>query len=213
MPRKSKEEKVMVLIEEHLGKVEKSLQYMVSELEDYTQGKVDSAESLTSMTHKAESEADDIRRNISDLLHSGAFLPLFREDVMVLVSTVDRIASHAQACSRFIAVQHPEIPDDLKENFLVMARRSAASLPPLREGATKMSEDFSTTIEKVTEVSKIESEVDKLYGDISRRIFSTDLDLAHKIHLKQFADLIENISDTAQDAAEVMEALIVKKQV
>jgi len=213
MFRRRKENKVMVLIEEHLRKVEESLQSMLSEMEDYMQDKVDSVESFTSMTHKAESEADDIRRNIVDLLHRGAFLPLFREDVMVLVGMADEIASHAQACGRFIAIQRPEIPATLREDFLRMARKSVASLPPLREGVMKMSEDFSITIAKVTEVSGIESEVDKLYGELSHHIFSTDLDLAHKMHLKQFVDLIENIPDTARDAAEILEALVVKKQV
>jgi predicted phosphate transport protein (TIGR00153 family) len=213
MLRRRKESMVMVLIEDHLKKVEESLQCMLSELEDYLQGKGDSAESLTSMTHKAESEADDIRRDIVELLHRGAFLPLFREDVMVLVGTVDEIASHAQACCRFIAIQRPEIPDDLKDDFLKMARRSAASLPPLRESVTKMSEDFSIALENAASVHDIESEVDKLVAELSRRIFSADMNLAHKMHLKHFVDLIEDISDTAEDAAEILETLVVKKQV
>jgi len=213
MLRRRKENKVMVLMEDHLKKVEESLQCMLSGLEDYMQDKVDSVESFSSMTHKAESEADEIRRNIADLLHRGAFLPLFREDVMVLVGMVDEIASHAQACGRFIAIQRPEIPAALKEDFLKIAQRSVACLPPLREGVTKMSEDFSITLANVTSVRDIESEVDELDGELSRRIFSADLSLAHKIHLKHFVDLLEDISDTAEDAAEILETLVVKKQV
>jgi len=213
MLRRREESKVMVLIEEHLSKVEESLQSMLSGLESYLQGSVDGAESATSMTQRIESEADDIRRNIADLLHRGAFLPLFREDVMELVGMVDKIASHAQDCSGFITIQCPEIPTALKEDFLRIAQRSVASLSPLCEGVTKLSEDFSITREKVTEIHDIESEVDELDWELSRRIFSSDLDLAHKMHLKHLVDVIENISDTAEDAAEVLETLVVKKQV
>jgi len=213
MWRKREESKVMALIDEHLRKVEECLQSMLSVIENYLQGRIESAESCTSKTHDAESEADDIRRKIVDLLHRGAFLPIFREDVIELVGMVDRIAGHAQACCNFIMTQHPEVPDTLKEDFLGITQSSAAILPPLQEGVAKLSEDFSVTRAKVAEIHDIESAVDKLEFQLSCRIFSTDLALAHKMHLKQLVDVIENISDMAEDAAEVLETLVIKKQV
>jgi predicted phosphate transport protein (TIGR00153 family) len=213
MWRKRAESEVMALIDEHLKKVEECLQNMLSAIEDYLQGRIESAESCTSRTHDAESEADDIRRKIVDLLHRGAFLPVFRQDVMELVGMVDRIAGHAQACCNFIMIQRPEVPDTLGGDFLRIARDSAAILPPLQEGVAKLSEDFSTTRAKVAQIHHIESAVDNLEWQLSCRIFSTDLPLAHKMHLKQLVDMIEDISDMAEDAAEVLETLIIKRQV
>jgi hypothetical protein len=203
----------MALIDEHLKKVEECVQSMLSAIEYYLQGNIDSAESSTSRTQNAESEADDIRREIVDLLHRGAFLPIFREDVMELVGMVDGIAGHAQDCCNFIMTQRPEVPDTLRKGFLKMARDSTAILVPLQEGVAKLSEDFSITRAKVTEIHDIESAVDGLEFQLSCRIFSTDLALAHKMHLKQLVDMIENISDVAEDAAEVLETLIIKKRV
>ena len=213
MWRKRGESKVMALIDEHLKKVEECLQNMLSAIEDYLQDRIDSAESRISRTHDAESEADDIRRKIVDLLHRGAFLPIFRQDVMELVGMVDRIAGHAQACCNFIMIQRPEVPDALREDFLGIARNSVAILSPLQEGVAKLSEDFSITRAKVVEIHHIESAVDDLEWQLSSRIFSTDLPLAHKMHLKQLVDMIEDISDIAEDAAEILETLIIKKQV
>lgn len=213
MWRKREESKVMALIDEHLRKVDECVQSMLSVIENYLQGRIESAESCTSKTQDAESEADEIRRAIVDLLHRGAFLPIFREDVIELVGMVDKIAGHAQACCNFIITQRPEVPDTLREDFLKIARDSAAILPPLQEGVAKLSEDFSITRAKVAEIHDIESAVDKLEFQLSCRIFSTDLALSHKMHLKQLADVIENISDMAEDAAEVLETLIIKKQV
>ena len=213
MWRKREESKVMALIDEHLRKVEECLQSMLSAIEDYLQGKIDAAESCTSRAHDAESEADDIRRKIVELLHRGAFLPIFREDVMELVVMVDGIAGHAQACCNFIMIQRPDVPVALREDFLRIAQDSVASLSPLQEGVTKLSQDFSITRAKVAEIHDIESVVDDLEWQLSCRIFSTDLALAHKMHLKQLVDMIEDISDIAEDAAEVLETLIIKKQV
>lgn len=213
MWRKRGESEVMTLIESHLEKVGETLQSMLSAIESYLQGRMDSAEFFVSETHSAESEADDIRREISDLLHKGAFLPLFREDVMTLVATVDEMASHAEGCCDFIIIQRPNVPDALKEDFLKVARDSVAILSPLQEGVTKLSEDFSVTRAKVEEVHVAESAVDDLERELSRCIFSTDLTLAQKMHLKHLVDVIVDIPDIAEDAAEILETLIVKKQV
>lgn len=213
MWRKREESKVMDLIQKHLGKVGESLQNMLSAMENYLQGRIEDTESFVLMTHSTESEADDIRREIADLLHKGAFLPLFREDVMELVMTVDKMASHAEDCSDFIIIQRPEVPDALKDDFLKVAQDSVAILLPLQEGVAKLSEDFSMTRAKVAEVHIAESAVDHQERELSRRIFSTDLTLAQKMHLNQLVDVIVDIPDIAEDAAEILETLIVKKQV
>lgn len=213
MRRKSAEKKVMALIEEHLKKVKESLESMLSTIEDYLKDNIDSAELNASRTSKAESEADDIRHEIWGLLHQGAFLPVFREDVMELVKMVDEIAGHAQDCCKFVTIQRPEIPAELREDFLGIARDSIASLPPLQEGMANLSEDFSRTRAKIAEINDIESALDESGARLSRRIFSTDLHLAHKMHLKQLVNVVTGISDIAEDAAEILEALIVKKQI
>ena len=213
MWKRKKESNVVALIEDHLNKVEESVQSMISGVEEYLNGNIDSAEAYASKTHDAESKADEIRREIADLLHSGAFLPIFREDVMLLVGMVDKVAGCAQSCCKFIVNQRPEIPTDLSEDFLKITRSSASVLPPLQEGVKSISEDFSATRPKIAEVDRIEREVDNQQGHLSRRIFSTDMDLAHKMHLKQLVDLIADISDIAQDASEILNTLVAKKQV
>ena len=213
MWRRRRESKVMALIDEHMKKVEECLQGMVSVLELHFQDRMGSAEPCSSGIRRVESEADDIRRDIADLLHRGAFLPIFRQDVMELVVMVDRIADCAQDCSKFIVVQRAEVPDTLRESFLRIARDSAAVLSPLEQGVTGLSGDVSTTRAKVAEVHRIESAVDELEWQLSCQIFSADLPLAHKIHLQQLVDVIGSITDIAEDAAEVLETLVIKRQV
>ena len=75
-----------------------------------------------------------------------------------------------------------------------------------------LSADFSITSERITEIHQIESDVDDLEWALVRRVFSYDLDLAHKIHLKQLVDMVTEITDIAEDAAEILETMIVKKQ-
>lgn len=213
MRRKSSENEVIDLIAEHLSKVEASLENMFLVIEKHLQGDMDSVEIYADKTHEAESGADDLRRKISDLLHRGAFLPLFREDMMEMVSMVDKIAGHARSCTKFIENQRPEIPSALHEDFLKITGESIASLTPLQEGVNNLSKDFSIARDKIAEVYRIEGEVDKLEWDLSKRIFSTDMPLANKMHLKQLLDVIVGISDIAQDVSEILNTLIFKKNI
>lgn len=213
MRRKSSENEVIDLIKEHLNKVQNSLENMIFTIEKHLQGDMDSVEIFAAKTHEAESAADVLRRKISDLLHRGAFLPLFREDVMGMVTMIDKIAGHARSCTKFIENQRPEIPAILHEDFLKITRESVASLLPLQEGVNNLSKDFSITRGKIAEVDQIEGEVDHLEWDLSKRVFSTNIPLATKIHLKQLLDVIVGISDIAQDVSEILNTLIFKKNV
>ena len=207
------EKQVMSLMEEHLSNVEVGLQNMLSVVESYFSGDLDSAESFTGKVHNAEETADDIRREISEMLHTGAFLPIFREDVIKLVGMMDTIIGCAQQCCRFITIQRPDVPDELKESFREVTRKSVAILSPLQESVENLSKDFDVIAEKVNEVHRLESELDHSEWELSRRIFSTDLPLANKMHLRQLVDMILDISDITEDSAEVLEALVAKKQV
>ncbi|MBD3182218.1 TIGR00153 family protein [Candidatus Poribacteria bacterium] len=209
---KGTEKKVIGLIEEHVDKVELCLQSMLKSLNSYLQNKMDLAESHAEETHKAESEADGIRRSISDLLHQGAFLPVFRVDVMELVNIIDEIAGQAQNCCKMITAQRPDIPDELIDDFRNIAEESVSIIKPLQEGVLNMSRDFSIIRDKTGEVHRIEQSVDVLEAKLSRKIFSKDLELARKIHLNHLVDVIAEITDVAEDAAEILETLVVKKQ-
>ena len=52
--------------------------------------------------HKTESEADTVRRKIELMLYQGAFLPIYREDYIVLLELIDKVANMAESASDFI---------------------------------------------------------------------------------------------------------------
>jgi hypothetical protein len=202
----------MVLIQKHLEKVMESLDSMSSALDEYLQGKYDSAKSYSAKTREAESEADDIRREIVNLLHHGAFLPIFREDVMKFVTMVDEIAECAQDTCKFIVTQRPQVPNNIREDLLKVAQKCVEILHPLEDSVDNLSNDTSKIRDKIVEIHRAESDLDEIEWDLSSRIFSTDLSLAHKMHLRQFLGVIVAISDIAEDAGETLETLVLKKQ-
>jgi hypothetical protein len=56
-----------------------------------------------------------------------------------------------------------------------------------------------------------EKEADKISDRLKRRIFSSDLDLSRKIHLRYFALHVETISDHAEDVADRLGISTIKR--
>jgi len=76
-----------------------------------------------------------------------------------------------------------------------------------------MFEDYEVVKRNIKNVNTFEEEADTVEWHIVRDIFSSKLDLARKIHLRQFVFHIVEISDVIEDAADNLDIFIVKYQV
>ena len=210
--RKQEEESVN-LAREHLGKTELCLNEMARTFEAYLDGKKEEARNFSLQVDKAESEADTLRREITKRLFKGAFLPLLREGFLNFVEAIDKIADEAESCCDLIMLETPDIPDDLKPSFKEIVRDSISCFQPLEEGFTHLFKDFSLTLEQVQKVNVKEAEVDQKEEELTRRIFSSDLELARKLLLRQLIVKICDISDRAEDASDRLEVLAIKGRI
>lgn len=211
-----KEKEVVELIIKHIDKVEECLLTAEKTLQAYFKGDIKMAKYLSRRTDGIETEADSIRHGILDKLYSGAYLPLLREDVYKLVESLDSVANEGEASCDFFLEQRPAIPDELKSRFLMAIQMSLGIVGPLKRAVVCFfQEDCSS--EEVREYAKeigiIESNVDKVEWDLTREIFTSSLDYAHKIHLKLCLNTIVEISNRAEDAADQLELINLKSRI
>jgi len=211
-----KEKEVIDLVIKHLDKVEESLATALKCVETYLSGNIPEAKVLALKVDNLETQADFIRYNIRDRLYLGAYLPMVREDIYSLVERMDKVDDAAEACCDFFLDQRPEIPQDMKDQFLSVARESFSIMVPLKEGLLTYFEgegDIDIIREKAKQVGVKESDVDKIEWDLTRHIFTSSLDYGHKIHLRLCLDTIVEISDRAEDAADQLEMATMKSRV
>ncbi|NIQ38854.1 MAG: DUF47 family protein [Proteobacteria bacterium] len=211
-----KEKEVIELIVKHLNTVEESLATALKAIETYISGDISEAKALALKVDNMETNADFIRYNIRDRLYSGAYLPRLREDIHNLVESIDKVDDAAEACCDFFLDQRPEIPQELKGEFLRVARESFGIMKILKKGMLGYIEregDVDFIREKAKEVGIRESDVDKIEWDLTRQIFTSSLDYGHKIHLRLCLDTIVEISDRAEDAADQLELATMKSRV
>jgi hypothetical protein len=106
----------------------------------------------------------------------------------------------------------PDIPASLNSNFISIMEASVCAGEELIPAARAYFRAPYTVREKLLKVYYFESETDKVSRYTTRTIFQDmkELDLAHKSHLRYIIHHIENISDNAQKAADLLSGMAIK---
>jgi predicted phosphate transport protein (TIGR00153 family) len=208
-----KEKEVIELIIKHLDVVEDCAQSSLKAGEFYLQDEISQAKDHARKSQSLESEADLIRHDIRDKLYSGAYLPLLREDVYKLVESIDKVANAAEACCDFFLNQRPAVPTEMGSHFLAVTRESLGIIVSLKLAVLcylKGDCKIETVRDHTREIGLQESRVDKLEWDLTKQIFTSEMDFAHRLHLKLCLDSIVEVSDRAEDAGDQLELATLK---
>jgi predicted phosphate transport protein (TIGR00153 family) len=154
-----------------------------------------------------ESEADDRLREISSVLNSGAYLPTVRADIYRLMAAVDRIANAAEETGSFVFVERPDVPEGFADGIKVLIDRTTASFDAFEQAFrryVKPGGKIKKIREDVRKVSELESAVDEMETRLVRQVFAGDLDLARKLHLRDYIRHIAGVADRCEDAADAL---------
>ncbi len=208
-----KEKEVIELIIKHLDVVEDCAKTSLKAGEFYLQDNISEAKDNARKSQSLESQADLIRHDIRDKLYSGAYLPLLREDVYKLVESIDKVANAAEACCDFFLNQRPAVPKEMRSPFLAVTRESLGIIVSLKLAVLcylKGDCRIETVRDHTREIGLQESRVDKLEWDLTKEIFISELDFAHRLHLKLCLDSIVEVSDRAEDAGDQLELATLK---
>ena len=211
-----KEKTVRKLALEHASTVYHCLVATDDAFRDYLQRPEGEFDEQVRRVSKAESRADALKREAREVLQSGAFLPTIRSDVYRLVEAVDHVAGKGEDTARFLADQSPVIPEEYHEEFsgiLELNVKCFHELFKALESYFKPKGEIAELDEHVTTVGKLESEVDKRQIALMQWIFSSELDLAARIHLGQLLTEICEISDSAQHVADELKFAALKSVV
>ena len=160
-----------------------------------------------------ESHADTIRKQIENDLYIHSLLPQFRGDVMVLLEKLDDIIDTAKENILQFDVEGPKIPIELNADFSKLTDAAVLSVESLIPAVRAYFNDAIAVKDKLHRVYYYEKESYKLADNIKRRLFKEldELKLSEKIHLRYFALHIENLSDVAQDVADLLSIMAIKR--
>ena len=159
-----------------------------------------------------EKNADKLQRSIENEMVTHSILPQHRGEVSNLIDELDEIIDALKSSLNEINIEIPDIPSSLNKNFLSLTETSLSAAEELIPAARAYFKAPYTVREKLLKVYYFESETDKISLSTRKIIFQEmkELDLAHKAHLRYIIHHVENISDLAQKAADLLSVMAIK---
>ena len=163
--------------------------------------------------HAAEGHADDIRRELENMMYTEALFPESRGDILGLIEAMDRVPNQAEEAIRTILHQHIELPPEICPRLNDLVGTCCASVCTLVEGVDQLFSSFLDAAVTVGKIDKLESEADTIEAELTEVIFTADYPDLQKILLRDLVRHIGSVSDRAENAGDRIRIIVAKRSV
>ncbi len=160
-----------------------------------------------------ESEADHLRRNIEHQLYAYTLIPESRGDVLGLIENLDNIINMLEGALWNFSIETPDIDEEFHQDFRTLTEMSILAVEHLISASRAFFTNLADANNHTHKVMFYEKETDKISTKLKRSIFASDMDLAHKAHVRNFVEHIDNVADCSEDVADRLAIYIIKRTV
>jgi uncharacterized protein len=155
-----------------------------------------------------EHEGDRLTREVVDLLNRTFVTPFDRDDIYLLASAIDDVCDHVdEAAGNIVGYGVEEIRPKAKEQAQVILR----SAEKLHEAVGRL-EGFKDSSSQLHALRDLEDEGDRLNRAAVSELFSSGEDPIVVIRWKDIHEQLEEAVDACENAADVLEAILVKNR-
>lgn len=200
-------------VDDFLDAVSEGIMVFEQGIRDYLEGDSEDFGSKIQQIGDYEGKADRLRREIENQLYSHSLIPEHRGDVLGLLENTDHVIDTAKETLNQFEVERPDFPADLRADLLKLTRASLEAAEALVMATRAFFRDINTVKDHLHKVYFYEKEADRLGDQLKHSIFSKDMGLSHKIHLRYFAAQVESISDRAEEVADRLSIYTIKRKI
>ena len=153
-----------------------------------------------------EHRGDKAIHAIMTKLNQTFITPFDREDIHHLGSSLDDVLDYMNAAAtRLVMYKIAQPPPPAAELAAILVLQSG-------ELATAVSllEKNGNVMEHCEEVNRLEDEADKISRKAIAALFENETDPIQLIKIKELYEVLETATDKAEDAANVLEAIVLK---
>ena len=155
-----------------------------------------------------EHEGDRVTHEVVDLLNRTFVTPFDRDDMYRLATAIDDVCDHVDEAADNIGLYGVRVvPPEAKSQADVILR-SAIKL----DEAVELLEGFKDSSAHLAELRALEDEGDRLVRDAVAGLFRSGQDPISIIRWKDIHEQLEGAVDACENAADVLEAILVKNR-
>jgi predicted phosphate transport protein (TIGR00153 family) len=155
-----------------------------------------------------EHDGDRLTHEVVDLLNRTFVTPFDRDDMYRLAGAIDDVCDHVDEAAENLATYGVErVPAKAVEQARVI-HEAARTL----DAAVQRLEGFKDSQAQLIELRRLEDEGDRLVRDAVGELFKTVQDPIALIRWKDIHEQLEEAVDALENAADVLEAILVKNR-
>jgi hypothetical protein len=164
--------------------------------------------SLIRQIKEREHEGDHLTHEVVDLLNRTFVTPFERDDMYRLAGAIDDVCDHVDEAAGNIGTYGVEsVPAKAREQAEVILQ-AARNL----DAAVQRLEGFKNSSSQLIELRRLEDEGDRIVRDAIGDLFRSGDDPISVIRWKDIHERLEEAVDALENAADVLEAILVKNR-
>lgn len=178
-------------------------------------GRTADAKSELTRTIQADTEADNVRREIAEKLPQLVEEPQLREEILRLLRMLDRVSEWTKESARYLDVlPYLDLPQEIKEGVEELARLALEGAEKLGLALRALAEgDRERCLEYCREVEDVEERADQAIHSSRKNLIAYGPRLQNPsavVLLRDFLEALENITDYEEDAADVLRLIALR---
>lgn len=153
-----------------------------------------------------EHRGDEITHAVFVKLNSTFITPFDREDIHTLASSLDDVLDFINAAAdRIMLYKITTAPPAAFEIAQIVVKQAEAL-----GRAVRNLEKLKDVLPHCVEVNRLENEADRLCREAIGKLFDSEKDPIALIKIKELLEVLETATDKAEDAANVLETVVLK---
>jgi predicted phosphate transport protein (TIGR00153 family) len=206
-------------IQEHAEIVKECAWTFQQAMECYVSNKCQTFEALRNQVDKLESEADTVKRRIRGHLPIGTLMPVSKFQLFRYLREQDGVLDAVEDALDWVSYRtRPGIPAELEKDFFLLID---AVVEPIEE-LSKMVRAARGYFQNYNETQRIlvkniirnlrryEHHADKCEDEFKRRVFLHEANTTSVFHMIRLAEFVGSIADHAENAGDMMRAMLSK---
>ncbi|MGC8948197.1 MAG: DUF47 domain-containing protein, partial [Thermoprotei archaeon] len=152
------------------------------------------------------------REEIATKIFKEAYMPDFREAILMLIEKIDEVIDSIKDTSRIITQRKfdEKILNVLEPEFTAYVKLCVKAVETMYFSISKLIINIDEAIKLINEIKSLEVQVDEMKMLLIKRIYNIDEKTISILTLLQIKDVIlfmDNIVDNAEDVGDVLQLL------
>ncbi len=204
---------------EHADKVKECGWAFQQAIECYISEKCQDFDEYREEVGKLESEADKIKRRIRGHIPRGARMPVSKFEIFWYIREQDRVLDAVQDSLDWLSYMRiPSSNDEVNDQLRMLVEtvmEPMEDLSRMLKEARKYFEDYSQKQRQLVKdiihnIRRLEHDADQIEDEFKIKLFSLEKDPVALFHMIRLVETIGSIADHAENAGDMMRAMIAK---